>query len=356
VFVSTLSTREATASGLMCDDPAAVCAWLRSQGECVGGDVTIARVGFGQSNITTIITAADGAEWVLREPPPGGHAQSAHDVAREARIMSSLADSGIPVPRVIGTGTTPAGARFFVMERVPGAPLESEHDAAELTAEHRHELGVHVIHTLAHLHTLDPRSVGLSDLAPTTPVPYLERQIRRMSTTWDRVGLASNHDVVWHEARSRLTAGLPASLPPVVIMHGDFRLSNLLVQGPRITAVLDWELCTLGDPLADLAWLLDDWRQPDEEAISMPSPTRAGGFPDRASMVEEYCRATGFSVDRIGYYRGFSQWRAATLLQGVVARRSSGVLGTHGQLDLDLLDDSIATLLAAAVSDLQVAT
>lgn len=356
MWVSARSTREAAASGLMCDDPAAVSAWLRSQGECVGGDVRIARVGFGQSNITTIITAADGAEWVLREPPPGGHAKSAHDVAREARIMSNLAESDIPVPRVIGIGTTPGGASFFAMERVPGAPLESEHDAAELTPQHRHELGLQVIRTLGDLHTLDPRSVGLSDLGPKTSVPYLERQIRRMSTTWDRVGRASNHDVVWHEARSRLTAGLPASPPPVVIMHGDFRLSNLLVQGPRITAVLDWELCTLGDPLADLAWLLDDWRQPDEEAISMPSPTRAGGFPDRASLVEEYCRETGFSVDRIGYYRGFSQWRAATLLQDVVARRSSGVLGTHGQLDLDRLDDSIATLLAAAASDLQVAT
>jgi len=339
----------------MCDDPAAVSAWLQSQGERVGSDVTIARIGFGQSNITTIITAAHGGEWVLREPPPGGHAQSAHDVAREARVMSNLADSGIPVPRVIGTGTTPGGGGFFVMERAPGAPLESEHDAAELTPEHRHELGLQVISTLARLHTVDPGTVGLSDLGPKTPVSYLERQIRRLSATWDRVGLATNHDMVWHAGRSRLTAGLPDSPPPVVIMHGDFRLSNLLVQGPRITAVLDWELCTLGDPLADLAWLLDDWRQPDEPSISMPSPTRAGGFPDRAKMAETYCSETGFDVYRISYYRGFSQWRAATLLQGVVARRRSGVLGTHGELDLGLLDDSIATLLAAAVSDLQVA-
>jgi aminoglycoside phosphotransferase (APT) family kinase protein len=354
--MSALSTREAAASGLMCDDPAAVSAWLRSHGERVAGDVTIARVGFGQSNITTIITAADGGEWVLREPPPGGHAQSAHDVAREARIVSNLADSGIPVPRVIGTGTTPGGAGFFVMERVPGAPLESDHDAAELTPEHRNELGLEVIRTLARLHTLDPGSVGLSDLGAKTPVSYLERQIRRLSATWDRVGLASNHDVIWLQGRNRLAAGLPATPPPVVLMHGDFRLSNLLVKGPRITAVLDWELCTLGDPLADLAWLLDDWRQPEDEAISMPSPTRAGGFPGRATMVEEYCRETGFSVDRISYYRGFSQWRAATLLQGVLVRRRSGVLGTHGQLDLNLLDHSIATLLAAAASDLQVAT
>jgi aminoglycoside phosphotransferase (APT) family kinase protein len=155
--------------------------------------------------------------------------------------------------------------------------------------------------------------------------------------------------------RTRLVAGAPACTR-TVIMHGDFRLSNLLVEGSRITAVLDWELSTLGDPLADLAWLLDDWRQPDDQAISMPSPTRAGEFPDRATMVDEYCRATGFDVDRIGFYRGFSQWRAATLLQGVVARRQSGALGSHGDLDLNLLDYSIAALLAAAAADLRAAT
>jgi aminoglycoside phosphotransferase (APT) family kinase protein len=241
------------------------------------------------------------------------------------------------------------------MDRVSGSPLESEDDAAELSTQQRRELGLQVIRTLARLHTLDPAAVGLSDLGRPTPAPYLERQIRRMSATWDRVGLATGHDAVWHEVRTRLGDGLPAPAA-TVIMHGDFRLSNLLVQSSHITAVLDWELCTLGDPLADLAWLLDDWRQPNDDAISMPSPTRVGGFPDRPAMIDEYRRLTGFSVDRIAYYRGFTQWRAATLLQGVAARRRSGVLGTHGQLDLNLLDHSIATLLAGAASDLQVAT
>jgi aminoglycoside phosphotransferase (APT) family kinase protein len=354
-MVSTTNTHNPDTSGLMCDHPSAVSAWLRAHGERVEGDVTIARTGFGQSNITTIVTAADGREWVLREPPPGNHGQSAHDVAREARIVSNLADSGIPVPRVIGTGVAPSGAGFFVMDRVSGSPLESEDDAAELSTQQRRELGLQVIRTLARLHTLDPAAVGLSDLGRPTPAPYLERQIRRMSATWDRVGLATGHDAVWHEVRTRLGDGLPAPAA-TVIMHGDFRLSNLLVQSSHITAVLDWELCTLGDPLADLAWLLDDWRQPNDDAISMPSPTRVGGFPDRPAMIDEYRRLTGFSVDRITYYRGFTQWRAATLLQGVAARRRSGVLGTHGQLDLKLLDHSIFTLLAAAASDLQVAT
>jgi aminoglycoside phosphotransferase (APT) family kinase protein len=339
----------------MCDDPSAVSAWLQAHAEPVEGDLTIARVGFGQSNITTIVTAAGGGQWVLREPPPGRHAQSAHDVAREAHIVSKLADSGVPVPRVIGTGTAPSGAGFFVMERMPGSAMESEHDAAALTPGQRHELGLQVIRTLAHLHTLDLESVGLADLGPPSREPYLERQIRRLSTTWDRVGLGTHHDVMWHEVRAHLGTDLPESPPPVV-MHGDFRLSNLLVHEARISAVLDWELCALGDPLADLAWLLDDWRQPEKDAISMPSPTRAGGFPNRQEMIDEYCRITGFNVDRITYYRGFSRWRAATLLQGVAARRRSGALGVHGQLDLGLLDDSIATLLATAATDLQAAT
>jgi aminoglycoside phosphotransferase (APT) family kinase protein len=353
--VSVKSPQDAGPSGLMCDDPSAVSAWLQAHGEPVTGDLTIARVGFGQSNITTIVSGSDGREWVLREPPPGNHSQSAHDVTREAHIVSRLADSGVPVPRVIGTGTAPSGAGFFVMERMPGSAMESELDAAALTPAQRHELGVQVIRTLAHLHALDPESVGLADLGRPSRVPYLERQIRRLSTTWDGVGLGTDHDLIWHDVRARLGAALPVS-PPPVIMHGDFRLSNLLVHEARISAVLDWELCALGDPLADLAWLLDDWRQPEEDAISMPSPTRAGGFPDRQQMIDEYCRITGFNVDRITYYRGFSQWRAATLLQGVAARRRSGALGVHGQLDLDRLDLSIATLLATAAADLQAAT
>lgn len=339
-------------TGLMCDAPGAVSSWLRERGEPVVGEVSIARVGFGQSNITTVVSAQDGREWVLREPPPGDHAQSAHDVAREAHIVASLAASGIPVPRVIGTGKTPAGNEFFVMERVQGAALESESDAAALSTGQRRELGLEVIDTLARLHTLDPAAVGLSDLARPSSTPYVGRQIRRLTATWEQVGQHTPHHRWWGAVRTRLASSLPVDAPTVLI-HGDFRLSNLLVRESRITAVLDWELCTLGDPLADLAWLLDDWRQPEDEVISMPSPTRAGGFPERSELIDVYCRATGSDAGRIAYYRGFSQWRAATLLQGVAARRRSGLLGTHGQLDLDQLDRTIATLLDAAATDLE---
>lgn len=350
--MSTKTARNSPPAGLMCDAPGAVTAWLREHGEPVAGELSIARVGFGQSNITTVVSAQDGREWVLREPPPGSHAQSAHDVAREAHIVASLANSGIPVPRVIGTGRTPAGNGFFVMERVAGSVLESESDAGALSAQQRRELGLEVIDTLARLHTLDPATVGLSDLARPSSTPYVGRQIRRLTAAWEQVGRHTPHHRLWNSVRTRLAASLPADAPTVLI-HGDFRLSNLLVRDSRIAAVLDWELCTLGDPLADLAWFLDDWRQPDDEVISMPSPTRAGGFPERSELIDVYCRATGLDVERIGYYRGFSQWRAASLLQGVAARRRSGLLGTHGQLDLNQLDGTITTLLNAATAELE---
>ena len=332
------------ASRLMSTRPQAVRTWLAEHGELVSGPVGIRRVGIGQSNITSIVTDADGREWVMREPPPGTKHGNAHDVAREAGIIAALADSGVPVPRVVGIGAT-----FFVMERVAGAPLESEDDARTIDPSRRHELGLQVITVLARLHKLAPRAVGLD----ASPTPYVERQIRRVSDAWQRVGSGCAHDAAWRAVRARVLDRIPDPQGPTVVMHGDFRLSNLLVNGGRITAVLDWELSTIGDAMVDLAWLLDDWRSPDEAAISMPSPTRAGGFPTRAELIDVYRNETGFSVDRLGYYRGFTQWRAASLLQGVLTRRRSGAMGDHGAIDLDRLDDSIATLLSSAAVHLK---
>jgi aminoglycoside phosphotransferase (APT) family kinase protein len=334
----------AASSKLMCAQPRAVTAWLAEHGEAVSGTVAIRRVGMGQSNITSIVSDSAGREWVLREPPPVAKQGKAHDVTREAAIVAALANSGVPVPRVIGVGAT-----FFVMERVAGAPLESEDDARAIDPNGRRELGVQVITALAQLHRLPTRVVGL--YAP--PEPYVERQVRRVGDAWLRVGSGSAHDAAWRAVRARLLERRPDEDGPTVVMHGDFRLSNLLVNHGRITAVLDWELCAIGDAMVDLAWLLDDWRSPDEPAISMPSPTRVGGFPSRAELIDLYQNETGFSVDRLGYYRGFTQWRAASLLQGVLIRRRTGVMGNHGAIDLDCLDDSIATLLASAAVQLK---
>lgn len=339
-----VASRRSAAPRLMSDQCRAVATCLAEYGECVTGPVAIRRVGIGQSNITSIVTDADGREWVLREPPPGIDQRNVRGMSREAGIIAALAGSGIPVPRVVGIGGSRRGEPFFVMERMAGAPLEHEDDARAIDPQQRRALGLQVITMLARLHRLDPAALGLTGFDD----PYVERQIRRVSDAWLRVGSDGAHDAAWRAVRARLLERIPRSRGPAVVMHGDFRLSNLLVDEGRITAVLDWELCTVGDPLVDLAWLLDDWRSPEEPATAMPSPTRAGGFPARSELVDIYRNQTGFRVDRLGYYRGFTQWRAASLMQGVRARRRSGVLGQHGSIDVDLLDESIAALLMSA--------
>ncbi|MEH3138964.1 MAG: phosphotransferase family protein [Mycobacterium kyogaense] len=327
----------------MWQEPELVVQWLRAHGQNVSPPVSITRVGFGQSNITTLITDSASGEWVMREPPPGRAAATAHDIEREAQILRGLAASSIPVPVVVGTGTGPDGCPFVVMEKVPGAALEDEADALELIPDQRHALGVSVAETLGRLHRLDPSSLGLTP----SRTPYLVRQIRRITEAWDRYADGSALDSDWAAVRSTLVTRLPPQ-PQPVIMHGDYRLSNLLVEAGAISAVLDWELCTIGDPMADVAWLLDDWRSPQEQRIVMPSPTRAGGFPSRDEMIEVYRDASGIDPIALGVYRAFTQWRAAGLLRGVLQRRRAGVMGSHGAVDPEELESTIESLLSSA--------
>ncbi|MBN9636695.1 MAG: phosphotransferase family protein [Actinobacteria bacterium] len=347
VPASTTDTEAPAPTTGMWTQPAALAQWLARHTDCVTPPVAVDRVGIGQSNITTIVTDAAAREWVMREPPPGDTATKAHDVLREAHILSALANTDVPVPRVIGTGESPTGSPFLVMDRVPGSPLESEDDARTLTASQRRALGVSVAEALGRLHRIDPSALGVA----ASSSPYLVRQMRRISAAWDHVRAVSRHDGNWEAVRAGLTQQLPQP-SPAVVMHGDYRLSNLLIADGHITAVLDWELCTIGDPFADLAWLLDDWRPSEEPAIVMPTPTRAGGFPNRDEMVEVYRAVTGFRIDDLDYYRAFSQWRAASLLEGVRARRRAGSMGSHAAIDLDELEDSIGVLLASASSHL----
>jgi aminoglycoside phosphotransferase (APT) family kinase protein len=331
----------------MWQNPNLVEDWLRREGQDVEGPLTVSRVGVGQSNITCLVADVRQRQWVLREPPAGATG-NAHDVVREAQILRAMTATAIPVPVVLGTGAGPGGQPFMMMERVAGAVLESEGDAAELDASQRSALGRQVARLLGHLHTLDPAILGLV----TPQGSYLTRQIRRVGQNWQQVGLDSPHHGQWGAVCRLLQRNVPSVEPTHVIMHGDFRLSNTLVHEGSITAVLDWELCTVGNPLVDLAWLLDDWRGPQEPAFIMPSPTRAGGFPDRSEMIAIYEEITAFDLDEIDYYRGFSQWRAASLLQGVLTRRRNGAMGSHGGIDLTELDESIGTLISSAAAHL----
>lgn len=324
--------------------PDVVADWLTRNGQSVNPPVNIERVGYGQSNLTTVVTDRAGRQWVMREPPPGRAAATAHDVEREAKILRCLSSTDVPVPTVIGTGVSPSGSPFLVMNRIEGAALEHEADATKLSPEQRRALGASVAHTLGRLHRIDPRTLGL----PVSRTPFLERQLRRIGASWElQHGVDGRNDGDWQRVRATLVARLPEPTTPVIV-HGDFRLSNVLVHDGVIRAVLDWELCTIGDATADLAWLLDDWRSPEDEQIVMPSPTRAGGFPNRDEMVAIYRDTTGFDVSGLDYHRAFTQWRAASLLQGVLARRRAGAMGSHGAIAPEALEDSIGTLLRTA--------
>jgi len=324
--------------------PEMVAALLRESGIDVSGGVSLRRIGIGQSNLTSLMTDEAGRAWVLRQPPPG-EGGTAHDMAREVLFLKAMRNTGVPVPQVVADRADANGRLYYVMTEMPGVVLESEADAEGLDPDTRRALGEDVIDVLARLHTLEPASVGLGHLSSTTP--YVRRQIRRAAQMWDRVGTQSPLDPLWREVCDGLDRSVPPE-PPSAIVHGDYRLSNLLVRNGAVSAVLDWELAAVGDPLVDLAWLLDDWRAPDEPAIAMPSPTRAGGFPDRGALIERYAAATGIEaryLDGLGFYRALTTWRAASLLQGVVDRRRSGRFEDHSGITVESIENSVAALL-----------
>lgn len=316
--------------------------WLRSSGLDVALPVTIQRVGIGQSNITSIVTDSNGFSCVLREPPLGASGAS-HDMTREMRTLDALAGSGIAVPTVLARGTFADGRAYYAMNRLPGTVLESEDDAEKLDPSERAGIARDAAETLGRLHAIDPESVGLGHLISSTP--YVERQVSSMERAWLRLGSSARHDAAWERLTEALKRWLPAGETRSSVVHGDYRVSNLLVDQGGVSGVLDWELSTVGDPLVDLAWLLDDWTSPEDPASAMPSPTRAGGFGTRQDFVERYAQVIGDDPDRGGrlaYYRALTSWRAATLIRGVAERRRSGVMGEVSGPSVDSLEETIA--------------
>lgn len=319
--------------------PTALAVWLTEHGETVDPPLKVARVGFRQSNITSVVTDSSGQQWLLIEPAPG----RANKLDREANIMMMLAGSAVPLPRVVGSAASATGAPFMVMQNVSGSTITTEDDAHSLSPQRRNKLGIEMVALLAHLHSLDPAAAGL----PRYRSPYLDRQIGRMSDIWALSGSISVHDAAWRAVRSRLLQRRPARQPRPMLLHGDFRLSNVMTHRGRVSAVLGWELCTAGDPMADLAWLLNDWRTRNEPAACVPTPTRAGGFTSRSKLIDTYAQLTGSSLEHLGYYRGFTSWRGATLLQNILIHDRAVEDGQAGAI-AENFDHSIAALLTSA--------
>ncbi|MDX1382846.1 MAG: phosphotransferase family protein [Thermoanaerobaculia bacterium] len=330
-------------------DPPAIGAWFEAEIEGSRAPLRFTRIKGGHSNLTFRVDDATGAAYVLRRPPLGTLLATAHDMAREYRIITSLAPTSVPVAPTLGLceDDTVTGAPFYVMRFVEGHVVDTADVADQvLDAPARRRLGERVVDVLADLHAVDPDAVGLGDLGKKQD--YLARQLKRWRTQWQRS--KTRELAAMEEIAATLERRLPAQIGAAIV-HGDFRIGNMLVsRAGDIAAVLDWELCTLGDPLADLGYLLNNWVQPGETSGANRglalAPTAAGGFPARDELVERYAERSGRETRGIAFYRAFQYWRSAAIAEGVLARYLDGKMA--GTIDADLYRQRVEELAAAA--------
>ncbi len=303
-------------------------AWLVPRVDGLELPITLAMISGGRSNLTAMVTDAAGRRLVARRPPMHGVLPSAHDMEREYRIQHALRDSVVPVARMVGLETDPEvlGAPFYVMEFVEGRVLRDTDDAVSLPADVRARIGPELADTLRALHAVEPEEVGLG---PGSERPYLERQLR----TWigQLEALSADDDARTAELIAlgrRLQEDVPEQQARCIV-HGDFRLDNVVVSDDgSIAVVLDWELWTVGDPLADLSTFAVYWSQADDPVLPLGhAATLLPGFSARADLIDRYCSSSDLDLARFTYYLAFSTWRLATILEGVLQRQRSGSYG-----------------------------
>jgi aminoglycoside phosphotransferase (APT) family kinase protein len=286
-----------------------------------------ATIAGGQSNITVRLTDAAGRDCVLRRPPLHGVLPTAHDMGREHRIISALGPTSVPVPTALASCDDPhvIGAPFYVMSYVPGVVLNDVDTALASLDEHaRRASGESLVDALVALHAVDIDAVGLGDLARR------EELIRRQLKRWHSQFEASRtRDIPAIDRVHDLLASRVPEQREATIVHGDFRLGNCIVDDTgTIQAVLDWEICTLGDPLADVGYVLATWAERGDALVAQEhNPTTAPGFTTRAALRDRYAAASGRDLSGIDYYVAFSFWRLACILEGVLARILQGARG-----------------------------
>jgi aminoglycoside phosphotransferase (APT) family kinase protein len=307
----------------------------------------------GHSNLTYGVTDAGGRRYVLRRPPLGHVLPSAHDMSREHRIISALADTPVPVAPALGftDDVTVNGAPFYVMGFVDGVVIRDRKIAeTALTPEARRVTADSMVDTMAAIHAIDPAAVGLDDLGRHES--YIARQLKRWYGQWN-VSKTRELPAV-DEVHDALLQRIPEQ-GPATIVHGDYRLDNCMM-GPdgKVRAVFDWEICTLGDPLADVGMLQVYWTGPNDEDSAWPGGiTRAPGFPDRAALLERYAAASGRDLSDIDFYVAFALWKLACILEGVYARYVGGALGDLDPAQFDPFRVQVDSAAALAVQRLE---
>jgi aminoglycoside phosphotransferase (APT) family kinase protein len=289
------------------------------------------------------MVSSSAGDVVLRRPPLSNRLPTAHDMVREHRVMTALGDTPVPVPATLALCTDEAviGAPFYVMARVPGYIVRDVMpDGYATAAADRTAIGNGLIDVLADLHAVVPAEVGLGDYG--RPDGYLERQIRRWTTQWE----ATRQDeqpggAELDRLAARLSAALPASASGPIV-HGDYRMDNVLLDPTTpgvVAAVLDWELSTLGDPLADVGLFYVYWQDPSDSATQaaaglLPSVTRLPGFPTRRALLDRYAARTDRDLSSLPWYVGFACFKLAVVLAGVAARGLAGAMIGDGFVEM----------------------
>ncbi|MFQ5698790.1 MAG: phosphotransferase family protein [Myxococcota bacterium] len=311
----------------------AVCEFFRTRVPGAEGPLEFEQISGGRSNITYRVSAgASGGrrDWVLRRPPLGHVLPTAHDMAREYRVLSALADTPVPTPRTIALCEDPAvnGAPFYVMEYTPGVILGDAYPETYVRdpADCR-RISLELIETLVALHEVDFAAVGLEGFG--RPEGYLERQLSRWARQWEGNATGPLREI--DELGRRLRAALPRQ-SAATIVHGDYRLGNLALDPERpgkVLAVFDWEMATLGDPLADLGYTLIYWVEagdlaPDRRAPELGGVTARPGFLTRDELIGAYARASGRDVESIDFYQVLALYKLAVISEGIYRRFQLG--------------------------------
>jgi aminoglycoside phosphotransferase (APT) family kinase protein len=297
----------------------AVTDWLQGLGIATAPPLRFQRFGHGKSNLTFLVSDSAAHRCVLRRPPLGELLPSAHDVARERRVLLALEATAVPSPRVLAftEANDISDAPLLVMEHVDGIVVQDPNAAASLTRELRQAVGMGAVAALAEIHAVDLEHSGLSSLA--SHAPYAARQLKRWQGQWER---SRTRDIPELERiAERLWAAIPEQ-HEVTLVHGDFHLRNLIVspEDGTVRAVLDWELCTLGDPLADLGGLLAYWPHAGEAATAINAASTLPGFPTRDELAAAYAQRTGRSLETLGFWHALALWKVAVIAEGVLRR------------------------------------
>jgi aminoglycoside phosphotransferase (APT) family kinase protein len=292
----------------------------------------------GRSNLTFRVKDAASHTYALRRPPTSHVLPTAHDMVREHTVISALHPLGVPVPKPLGLCVDESVNErpFYVMEFVDGAILRDRAEAEiAFDVVTRARIGDNLAETLAQLHDVDVDKAGLGDLARHDG--YIERQLRRWQSQFEQMKVEGvDHDNVVEDVGHQLSRAIPTQ-QRVSVVHGDYRLDNtVLDERGAVRAILDWEICTLGDPMADLGLLLCYWSEAGDQTAALlgAAPTTAEGFATRDQVLAAYARHSSLDVSQVAYYQAFGYWKLACILQGVFARyRAGATAGDQGSVD-----------------------